>query len=906
MSSRFDLEKAISAWRRPFEHNRAFSAEDIEELEGSLRDRVAALVEAGLTEEAAFRAALRRTGSYATAEAEYRKVYWGKMRRRRQLLPELIGRLTMLTNYLKIAWRTLQRHRSYTFINVAGLGVGLACCLLILGYVQHELSFDRFHPHRDRLYRVALEQLSQNQATASVETPPILAETLVRDFPEVVHATRLWRDWSGRMALRYGTQRFFEDGVLFADSNFFEVFGFRLLRGDPRTVLASPFSILLTETTAAKYFGSEDPMGKTITLREPSDRDLFEYRVTGIVADPPAASHLRFDFLASYASQRASRSETWLGADYFDPLTYVVLRPGADPAALEARFPGLIQRYVAPQFEENRGLSLAQFQAAGNGFRYFLQPVPRIHLHSDLAGELQPNGDATYVVLFGTVALFILLLAGINFTNLATAQSAGRAREVGVRKVLGSQRRQLVGQFLTESVLLSLAALLLAVTLVHLLMLAFDRLTGISLSLPDLAILLPGLLAFGLFTGLLAGLYPAYFLSGFPPVAVLKRSRQGPRSSALRNSLVVFQFAVSILLIAGTLVVYNQMDYMRSKKLGFRTDQVVVIEGAEVLGRQGETFRQRLRDHAGIAFVSNAEKVPGRSFDTARFRAEGTAEDDRVLMPYTYASFDFVETLGLELVSGRSLSRTTPGDSLGVILNETAVARLGLEHPIGTRLIWPNESTYTIVGVVKDFHFASLHETIGPFALLGPDPCNTNRPNLLITARLRTDDLPAALAFLRRTWGAFAPQQPFSYSFLDADLDALYRAEARTARLLGLFTLLAIGIACLGLFGLASFTAQQRTKEIGVRKVLGASVGSVVALLSTDFLKLIGLAFLVAAPLAYFGMERWLDDFAYRIEMSWQTFLIAGLAALGVALVTVSYQSIKAALVDPVKSLRYE
>ena len=504
-----------------------------------------------------------------------------------------------------------------------------------------------------------------------------------------------------------------------------------------------------------------------------------------------------------------------------------------------------------------------------------------------------------------------LLKAGINFVNLATARSTRRAKEVGVRKVLGSHRAQLVRHYLTESLLLSFLALLVAVGLVVLLMPAFNRLTDKTLTffLWNNGQVLLGLIGFTLLVGLAAGAYPAFLLSAFRPATVLKQGSPAGKTgwSPLRQGLVVFQFAVTIGLMVSTVVMFNQMTYMRSKQLGFDKEQVVVIEGTEVLRTQTEAFRQALRGRPGILRVAHAEAVPGRPLGTSRFRVAGAPANDGIVMARMYVGFDYVETLEMEVAVGRSLSQAFATDSMGMLLSESAVKALRVDDPIGKQLIRQgNNRTYTIVGVVKDFHFASLRQEINPVGIFGPDPFYSNRPRQLFVARIRTDNLTETLTDLEALWEAFMPEQPLRYSFLDQDFDALYRTEQTTGRLFGVFTGLAVLIACLGLFGLASFTAEQRVKEIGVRKVLGASVSSLVWLLSKDFAKPVLLAFVLAAPLGYLVMKAWLNDFAYRIEISWRIFLITGLAALVIALATVSYQAIKAALANPVESLRYE
>ncbi len=810
----------------------------------------------------------------------------------------------MIKNYLTIALRNLKKHKVYTTINVFGLALGMACCIAIALYVHDEQRYDRFVDNADRVYRVALDVSIQGSETRTAFTSRPLASTLRTDLPEVEQTTRLWHDPSGSMIVRYNDQRFPEDGVFYADSTFFEVFPLPFVQGDPQTALREPFTIVLTASMARKYFGQENPMGQVLALREPSDRDIFEYTVTGVMADLPEQSHMAFDFLASYVTQRQSQSESWLG---FGVYTYITLHAGTSADAVRAKLPALFETYGGPQIREAFGATLADFTAAGNYYRYFLQPLTDIHLHSNLEDELKPTGDARLVYLFVAIAVFVLLLACVNFVNLATARAARRTMEVGIRKTLGAQRVQLIGQFLAESTLLSLLALVLAVTLVQVSFPLLNAVTGKTLTLAtaDMLRLAPFLLGLGLFAGIGAGAYPAFYIAAFRPHAVFKKERLG-RTSWLRDVLVVFQFGIATALLACTAIVFSQMQYMLDKRLGFTPEQVVVIEGAEVMGAQSEAFRQTLRALPGVVRVSNASQVPGRHFNGSLFRLADMPDDAALPIEYTYASYDYVETLGLEIVAGRSLSRAFTTDSLAVLLNETAVQQLGLDDPIGKELVWGGESTYTIVGVVKDFHITSLHREIGPVVLLGPDPRNTNRPNLLAIARLEVEDLSTTLAALEHTWNQFAPQEPFAYTFLDETFAQLYEAEQQTSRLITLFAGLAILIACFGLFGLAAYMAEQRTKEIGIRKVFGATISGIVLLLSKDFAKLVVAAIVVGAPLAYLTMQRWLDTFAYRVEISWVIFLVTGLAALGVALLTVSFQAIRAALADPVEALRYE
>ncbi len=810
----------------------------------------------------------------------------------------------MLRNYLKTALRNLRKHAGYTLINLVGLAAGLACCLLIVLFVLDELSYDRFHDQADRIYRIyfSSSRASGTEMQAPL-TPAAMTAALVEEFPEVEAATRIL-GFRGQRTVRYEDRSFVEEGIYYVDSTFFDVFSFPVRRGRPQAAFAAPNRVALTEQAARKYFGDEDPINKTLVFS-----DTAFYQVVGIVADAPPNSHFQFDFLVSMPSlwsHPAFRDDDWISDNFY---AYLLLRQGADPAALEAKLLDLVARRAGAQMQEFLGYSFDDFLAQSR-LTYFLQPLLDIHLRSHLQYELWPNGDVAYVYLFTAIAVFILLIACINFMNLATARSAGRALEVGVRKALGAQRAQLVRQFLSESMLLAFGAMLLAVVLAAALLPVFNALAHKALTVavlfrPSVLLAMLGLV---LGVGLLAGGYPAFFLSRFQPVTALKGAAQtGLQRSWLRNGLVIFQFAISIGLIVGTAVVFNQLHYARTKHLGFDCEHVVVIRRVHELGAAVEPFKQALLDDPRVVRAARAHATPGGTFGYQSFLPEGWDDNKTAHMTPLFTDHDLVETLRLEVVDGRDFSRSLSTDSSAFLINEAAVRMLGWETPVGKRLTMPGatgqEDTRTgeVIGVVADFHYASLHDEIAPMALL-----IYPRPLPALAVRLQPDDLPRTLAFLEATWRRFQPGKPFQYTFLDDDFDALYRADERLAQIFTAFALFAVLIACLGLFGLASFTAAQRRKEIGVRKVMGATVSQIVLLLSKDFTKLVLAAFVLAAPPAYFAMRRWLDAFAYRVDLSWLIFLLAGLLALLVALLTVSYQSVKAALADPVESLRYE
>ena len=809
----------------------------------------------------------------------------------------------MLKNYVTIALRHLGKQKGYAFINIAGLAFGVACCLLILLFVQDELNYDGFHEKADQIHRIAYSAVFSGSETAAPLTPSAMAPTLAREYPEVLTATRIYH-FPILRTMRYEDRSFIEDAVYFVDSTFFDVFSFPLLRGDPRTAFAARDNVVLTESTARRYFGDEDPLNKSLAFG-----DAITFTVTGVVADAPPNSHFQFDMLASISSlwgRGIFRDDDWFSDMYY---AYFVLQPGADPNALEAKLLDFVGRHMSAAMKAAFGYTFEEYVAKSN-FSYSVQALGDIHLRSHLEQELSPNGSITNVYLFIVVALFILLIACINFMNLTTARSAGRALEVGVRKALGAERPQLVRQFLSESMVLSVVAVMLAVGLAAALLpvfnaLAHKELTVAALSRPAVP---AAMLALALGVGVLAGSYPAFFLSAFRPVMALKGAMQtGAKRSWLRGGLVVFQFAISIVLIIGTVVVFKQLHYAQTKPLGFDKEHVVVIRRANELGAQSEAFRQALRENPRILSAASTTALPGgTTYGYSSIHPEGFADNETVQMWRFFANHDLAEALRLDLVEGRSFSRDFPTDSAAVLINETAARRLGWSDPVGKRMTmgWlsvNDKRDFEVIGVMEDFHFASLHQEIAPvIMMLYPNPLP------VMAVRVAPDDLPATLAFIESQWQAFQPGNPFDYSFLDDDFNAQYQAEQQLGQLFTAFAIFAIVIACLGLFGLASFTAEQRRKEIGVRKVHGASAPQIVLLMSAAFTKLVMVALVVAAPVAYFAMQRWLQDFAYRTDLPLWIFLAAGAAALVIAWLTVSYQSIRAALVNPVEALRYE
>lgn len=819
----------------------------------------------------------------------------------------------MLKNYIIIAYRSLLKKLGYSLVNIFGLAVGITVCLLIVIFVQYELSFDKFQS--DDVYRIALNRVYPEREVKYAFIPHSIAPQLKEDFPEVVEYARLFAA-GGPVVIRYGENFFYEEKILFADSSVFNVLEIPLVEGDPATALAEPNSLVITQSTARKYFGDESPIGKNMETAQGN------FMVRAIAKDYPANSHLEFDFLASASTFPFLAQPQWIG---FDVISYIKLQPGANPAILEAAFPAFVKKYCEGPIQQRNGISYDEYVAAGNGYIYSLQPIKDIYLHSQLEGEIKPNGNITYVYVFISAAVFILLIACINFMNLSTARSTERAKEVGIRKVLGSVRKLLIGQFITESVLITVIASLLALVALALVLPFFSEISNRALTLNflfeplTLAVMVVAIFSIGF----LAGIYPAFVLSSFQPAAVLKGKMQTSKYGVLlRNGLVVFQFAISIALISCTMIIFNQMNFMLNKSLGYEKDQVVVLESVFNINNDNfqaqnpdirqirsryETFLNEVKNVPGVKNAAYTSAMPGDLLPGFIVRVPGSGEKESMVARGVSVNETFFETMQINLLEGRLFSKQF-NDSLSMILAESTVKKLGLEDPIGKKIINVNggddDVTFTIVGVVNDFHLQSLHVGLEPLALI-----HTTSPGSFITKQVVKIDPAqeqAALQGIDEKWNRFTRNTPLRYYYLDENLKQFYDAEKTSGDIFTIFTSLAIMIACIGLFGLAAYTAGQKRKEIGVRKVMGASVFNIVLLLSKDFTRLILLAVVVAIPLAWWGMDRWLDNFAYRIDISGWTFVLAAAVAVAIGWITVSYQSFTAASVNPVKSLRTE
>jgi len=811
----------------------------------------------------------------------------------------------MFKNYIKTAWRNLWKNKVFSAINILGLATGLATCLLIVLYVVDELSYDRYNKKAERIYRVDSDiRFGGGDLHLAVNSDPMGA-TLKKDYPQVEEYTRIFT-FTGNKLVKKGNTYISEEHIAHVDSTFFNVFTFPALEGNTRTALNEPNTVVVTASIAKKYFGTTDALGKNLELL--LDGKPVPYKITAVIQDMPENGHIKFDMLFSMRNV----DYNWGQLTSHNFYTYLVLKEGADYKALEAKFEDYIEKYVLPQAKQFMNIgSMNEFRKAGNALDYTLMPLTKIHLYSDRQFELRPAGNIQYVYIFGAVALFILLIACINFMNLTTARSANRAREVGIRKVLGTERKELIIQFLFESTLMVFISLVIALVIAYALLPLFNQVADKKMSLHNLfsPYILPLLVALPFVTGLLAGSYPAFYLSAFRPIEVLKgKLNLGSKSGGLRSVLVVVQFTTSIVLIIGTIIVYNQLHYIQNKNLGFNKDQVLIIDGTGVLGNNVQVFKNDVLQLQGVQSGTVSGYLPvensGRNDNTFSKTSVIDVNSGFDLQNWT-VDYDYLKTMGMQLVKGRNFSRDFGSDSSAIIINETTAQILGYDDPVGQKIYssnaTPGQSTaYTIIGVVKNFNYENIHHTIGPLGLLlGNVPWTTS-------FKINTSNVGNLIAQVQSKWKALAPGMPFSYRFLNESFNEMYRAEQRVGTIAMIFSVLAIFIACLGLFGLATFIAEQRTKEIGIRKVLGASVSGIVQMLSKDFLKLVVISFLVASPLAWWLMHKWLQDFAYRIDINWWVFVVAGIAALFIAVLTVSVQAIRAALMNPVKSLRME
>ncbi len=801
----------------------------------------------------------------------------------------------MFRNYLITALRNLSRQKVYAFINISGLAIGLATCMVIMLYIVYELSYERFFEKHENVYRVAVKAtITGDLLNVAVSSNP-MGETMLKEFPELESFTRILPN-NQAVFFTIGDKSFYNEGVYYVDSTFFDVFPYAMVSGNPEKVLSAPYSIVLSRSLATKYFGDRDPVGSTIRMNDRSN-----LTITGIMEDPPLNSHLSFNCLVSYSTllkdMNIEHFDDWGSLSIY---TYIRLADNASPGALDEKFDDMVYRNL-DDLAESENIK----------FDLYLQPLADIHLHSNLMAEIGPNSDIGYIYTFGAIAFFALVIACINFMNLATARSAGRAREVGMRKVCGAFRRQIIFQFLGESILLAMLAMLLALIMVELSLPLFNSLTGLALSFSTLFLpgMLAGLLMLLVAVGIMAGAYPAFYISSFRPIAVIKgRLIRTKRSKPhLRNVLVVFQFTISVILIICTGVVYMQMEYLQHKRLGFEKENVVIIPlRSDRLREQCRTFDSEFSAVPGVASVSFSSGIPGRSLNGRGYIPEGGDENSPWIIYSMECDFGFVETMEMNILLGRDFDSRNASDTGSILINQTLMKRLGWEDPLGKNIISvTDDSSYAhkIIGVVEDFNFKSLHEAVEPALVM----MNAGNLNYMII-KLEAGDPAKAIEEIRLKWEEMEMSFIFDYFMLDSQYEELYRSEKAMGRLFMYFAVIAVFIACLGLLGLASYTAEQRTKEIGIRKVLGATINNIIGKLSLEFLRWVLLANILSWPIAWYLMERWLENFAFTL--SWPQYLwifpAAGLISCLVALFTVSSQAYRAATTDPVKALKYE
>ena len=794
----------------------------------------------------------------------------------------IIGDISMLKNYLKIALRSIQRHKGFSFINLTGLAVGLAAFILIAIYVQYELSFDRYHENSNRIYRV----IRPGRAV----TPPPLGPTLMEEFPEVISAARIIM--SQNVLVSPGEENYLEDKVYWADPETFDIFTIPFIKGNPKTSLTDPSAILLSESTARKYFGNKDPMEKILSIGQ----GRYDYKVSGVFHDMPPNSHFVMDVilpLTSYFQITKSDRTSWYKNYVY---TYFLLQEGVHPESLENKFPAFIKKFKY-KGSAVEGRDIPTWSA---------QPLNKIHLHSHLRQEIEAKNDVKYIFLFFFFFFLILFIACVNYMNLATARSTQRGKEVGMRKVVGAKRAQLMKQFLGESVAMALLSMMISIILVLIILPVFNRLVERQLSLNPAANLqlFFGLVVITIFAGLFAGSYPAVVISGFKPISVLRRAfTKSSKGSSLRNILVLMQFSITVILIFCTLIVREQLHFIKNTDMGYSKDQIITISVHDRAVRKNiKTIKTELLRSSDVLGVSTSDSLPNNIDTFTHPDWLNTDPDSDIAIYYNTADYDFIHLFGIKIVEGRNFSEDFPSDKNGAFLiNEAAVKAAGWESPIGREIAHWRGDTGKIVGIIEDFHLHSLHSPIDPLYIFLDESDFS-----YISIKIKSASIPATIDYVKGIMKKFSPRYPFVYSFFDDLFEKAYKTEQRMFTIFGSFSILAIIIACLGLFGLISFATEQRTKEIGIRKVLGASVQGIVGLLITKFIKWVLMANIIAWPLAYFAMNKWLQNFAYRTDMSIWIFIISGLTALAIALLTVSYQSIKAATANPVDSLRYE
>jgi putative ABC transport system permease protein len=811
----------------------------------------------------------------------------------------------MVQNFFKVALRNIFRQKSYVFINIAGLAIGIASSIIIILFVVNELSYDKFNVKHKQIYRLYLDGKIGESEIKGAWTAAPTARALKNEIPEVMEAVRM-DNWDETI-IKIEDRSYIETHFMLADSGFFNIFSIPLIQGDPKTALAAPHTLVLTKSASKKYFGKEDPIGRQIRVNS----DSTYYTVTGITEDVPENSHFEFNVLGSFATHPRANDEFWLSNSFN---TYLLLRKGASYKEVEKKIKSILEKNIGPQLQQVLGISIEEWISAGNRYGLYLQPLDDIHLNTEIQHSLKPSNNKKYVYIFSIIALLIIVVAIINYMNLATARAVKRSKEVGLRKVAGSSKGQLIGLFLFESVILSFISLTLALLLVQLSLPLINHITRLNLSFNLFSswISLPALLMLTILIGLIAGSYPSFVLSSFKPVTVLSGIYKGSRKNLLRSVLVVFQFCISVIIILGTIIIYRQINYMLNKDLGFNKEQLMVLRRAEALGNYDKikVFQEEIRKYPGVLASTNSTAVPGHPNNNNGFMIDGRSSSDQtVLMNVNWVDDDFIDTYGIRIKEGRFLSDEYPSDSISVILNESAVKKFGFKNPLSERFIQPGrvpeeQTKLNVIGVVKDFHYQSLHEDIYPHVFMKKPP--SWGWGGYITIRLAPSNMKETVRNIEKTWKEFAPSDPIQYYFMDEDFNKMYGEEVRTSNISLGFAFLAILIACLGLFGLTSYASELRTKEIGIRKVLGSAISGVIILLTREAFLLVSIATLLAWPVTYFIMKNWLQNFYYRIHLSVWEFLLSFILAMIIAMLTVIYRAYIAARNNPVIALKYE
>jgi len=806
----------------------------------------------------------------------------------------------MFNNLIKHSIRSFKRQRAYIIINVLGLSIGIACSLLIALYVINEASYDKYNVKRDRIYRTILNGKIGGQEVTIATSPAVMGPTFIKEFPEIEDYLRMTQ--RGPTVLEYNGQTFTEEDMMEADSSFFNFFSIPVIKGDPKNLLNAPHRIVLSESAASRIFGNENPIDKPIKI----GTDTVRYIVSGVMADIPENSHFRANILSSFMTNPRSRNPVWLSNSFS---TYFLLKPNTSYKTIEEKIPDLLLKYVGPEIQQYMGISITDWSAQGNKYRFYLQNLSDVHLDTSIQQQFKAATDPKYLMIFGSIAILIVLIAAINFMNLSTAQATRRAKEVGIKKVAGSTRSMLVAQFLSESFMLSFVSLIFAIIFIKASLPYFNNLLGSSLSLKLISnwYTIPVLVLFSMFVGLLAGSYPSLFLSSFNPYEVLKGSvKNSTQNGRLRRVLVVFQFAVSILLIIGTMIMYRQISYMLNKDVGFNKEQLIVINRAGALGTKMKAFKDSVKEIPGVVNVSSSTAVPGRNNNNNGYTIEGR-KDETFLMMTNWVDYNFLETYGMKLVSGRAFNESFSTDKQACLINESALKDFSITNIENTRFSEPGDSGkmnyLQVIGVVNNFNFESLRNPIGPYVL------KFQNDGMLwgyISVRLTAQNYTSTINAIESKWMEFLPNNPLQYYFMDEDFEQMYIQVKQNAQMAVIFSVLAIFIAALGLFGLTSFTVEQRTKEIGVRKAMGSSVAGIYYVISKEVIVLVTISAIIAWPIVYYWAGKWLENFYFRMNLGLFTFVAGLIIALAIAILTISYRILRAARVNPAQSLKYE